>query len=99
MKSMGDCVSRNLRACKTATNILCRAVMNASAVPHLTLSVSNSGANPQSRKHGGHWSMGGRPVICAAAVLMSGRWVSRTVCVCVCVWKKNIIEGKGRLKS
>ena len=29
MKSMGDCVSRNLRACKTATNILCRAVMNA----------------------------------------------------------------------
>ena len=79
MKSMGDCVSRNLRACKTATNILCRAVMNASAVPDLTLSVSSSGANPQSRKHGGHWSMRGRPVICAAAFLMPGRWVSRTV--------------------
>ena len=53
--------------------------MNASAVPDLTLSVSNSGANPQSRKHGGHWSMRGRPGICAAAVLMPGRWVSRTV--------------------
>ena len=78
LKSMGDCVSRNLRACKTATNILCRAVKKASAVPDLTLSGSNSGANPQSRKHGDHWSMRGRPGTCAAAVLMPGRWVSRT---------------------
>ena len=80
MKSMGDCVSRNLRAYKTATNILCRTVKKASAVPDLTLSGSNSGANPQSRKHGDHWSMRGRPGTCAAAVLC--------VCVCVC-WPRG----------